>query len=309
MQSVDEIGLLEAFDALARHGSLLGASRELEISRSALLRRIDRLEKRLGATLFHRDEAGSRPTVQGEELRRKALGVLKAFRSATAPGAGADSRSTLHISAPYSLGTTLILPWIAQYRALHPNIRFDVDLTLGPLRLLPSICDLRFSHGAFPSERVRSLPLGFMPRFVAAAPAYLERFGTPADPAELIHHSLLGSQDTAGQASFLLRKGEEIVRLPFHPQIRLQDHNSAKAAALAGLGIALHVLAHDARHELESGSLIKVLPDWIPEPCPIHLLIPLSHPMSKAAEAFASFVKESWERHPQLLPPDSEAWR
>lgn len=309
MQSVDEIGLLEAFDALARHGSLLGASRELDISRSALLRRIDRLEKCLGTALFYRDKSGSRLTVQGDDLRCKALNVLKAFRTATAPEAGEDSQSPLHISAPYSLGTTLILPWIAQYRAIHPNIRFDVDLTLGPQRLLPSICDLRFSHGAFVSDCVRSRPLGLVPMFVAAAPAYLERFGTPSDPAELVHHSLLGSPDTTGQASFLLRKGEEIVRLPFHPQIRLPDHNSTKAAAVAGLGIALNVLSHDAGHELESGSLIKVLPDWIPEPYPIHLLIPLSHPISKAAEAFASFVKECWARHPLLLPPDSEAWR
>ena len=309
MQTVDEIGLLEAFDALVRHGSLLGASRELDISRSALLRRIDRLEKRLGYTVIHRDEAGSRPTVQGEVFLQKARNVLKVFRSATSLDPTEDTQTTLHISVPYSLGTTLVLPWVADYKKLHPKICFDVDLTLGPQRLLPTICDLRFSHGAIPSERVLSRELGLMPRIVAASPGYIDRFGTPKDPTELVNHSLLGSQDTVGQSSFLLRKGEEVIRLPFHPQIRVQDHNSGKVAAKAGLGIALHILKHDADNELARGELVQVLPDWTPEPCPINLLIPLSHPMSKATEQFAEFVEECWRNHPVLLPPEAEAWQ
>lgn len=309
MQKVDDIRLLEAFDALARHRSLRGAGRELDLSRSALLRRIDHLEKRLGYALFYRDESGSRPTVRGEDFLRRARLVLKTFHAATRPVTTDTPATLLHISAPYSLGTTLLLPWIAEYKRAHQNVQFDVDLTLGPQKLLSTLCDLRFSHGSIPSERVITRPLGFMPRLVAASPDYLARFGTPSDPAELIDHSLLGSQDTAGQSTYLLKKGAEIVRLPFHPQIRVHDHTSAKEAAKNGLGIALHILRHDSDSELRRGELVEILPDWLPQPCPISLLIPLSHPLSPAVEAFADFIESCWHQSPFLLPPDAENWR
>lgn len=307
MQKVDNIGLLEAFEALARNASLQEAARDLGISRSALARRAERLEGEIGFRLFHRDQSGSHLTPNGKAFLERVRPVLKGYFAATAPRSEKEAGALLRISAPYSLGTTLLLPWVARYRLANPDVRFDLDFTLGPRTLLSTLCDLRFSHGAMPSEHVLTRPLGVMPRILAASPAYLSRFSMPESPSDLAQHSLLGSQDTVSQPTFTLtNRSGELVRLPYHPQVRLQDHTAAKAAALAGLGIGLHILTHDASAEIERGELVRVLPDWAPESCPISMLLPLSHPASPAVNRFADFIEAAWRAHPVLLPPEPE---
>lgn len=125
------------------------------------------------------------------------------------------------------------------------------------------------------------------------------------DPAQ---HSPPGSQDTVSQPPTftLTSRSGELVRLPYHPQVRQQDHTAAKAAALADLGIGLQILTHDASAEIERGELVLVLPDREPESCPLCMLLPLSHPTSPEVNRFADFIETCRRAHPVLLPPVQE---
>lgn len=304
MKKVDQINLLEAFTALGFAENLQGASKNLQISRSALLRRITSLERSLGIQLFNRNKRGSKLTEEGYIVFLKSIQALEEYRFATSPCTfNSEDPEFLHISAPYSIGITLLLPWINRYRKIHRSFKVDLDLTLGPQKKLPAICDIRFSHSLITSERVKEYPLGGMPRVLVASQDYLFKFGMPKDPKQLQFHSLLGSQDLPSDTTFLLRKGKEIVRLPFHPTIRLRDHTSAKRAAIAGLGIGVHVLLHDIVKELADGSLIEILPGWSPEPCPVSMLLPFSHPVKKTTRTFMSFIKNCWKENQFLIKP------
>ena len=307
MKTVDEIGLLEAFESLEKYGNLKNASESLGISRSAVSRRIRLLEKRFKYPFFYRNEEGFKLTEAGIDFAPRVREVLRNIRNVTKFSAqNIEQYTSLCISAPYSLGITLLIPWIAEFRRLYPLVRVNLDFTLGPQKILSPVCDIRFSHGAIPSERVLSYSLGAMPRLIAASPKYLEQYGLPKNPSDLLCHSLLGAQDLSVNDSYLLKRGDEIVRLPFRSQIRTNDHISCKEAAKAGLGIGLHILQHDSVHELQKCELIEVLPNWHPEPCPINLLIPLSHPTNKIVEDFVDFIRTAWERHPILLSSKSE---
>ncbi|MFU8853731.1 LysR family transcriptional regulator [Micromonospora sp. SL1-18] len=73
LPTVDELRLVEA---LARHGSLGAAGREMRISQPAASNRLAALERRIGERLFERDTTGARPTPAGRTLAAEAAHVL-----------------------------------------------------------------------------------------------------------------------------------------------------------------------------------------------------------------------------------------
>ncbi|WBB69147.1 LysR family transcriptional regulator [Micromonospora sp. WMMD812] len=71
--SVEDLRLVEA---IARHGSVGAAGRELLISQPAASNRLAALEWRVGERLFDRDTTGARPTPAGRALGAEAAHVL-----------------------------------------------------------------------------------------------------------------------------------------------------------------------------------------------------------------------------------------
>lgn len=71
--SVDDLRLTEA---VARHGSVGAAAKELLTTQPSASRRLAALERRLGTRLFERDTTGARPTPAGRVLARQAARLL-----------------------------------------------------------------------------------------------------------------------------------------------------------------------------------------------------------------------------------------
>lgn len=67
---------LRLVDAVARHGSLGAAARELLVSQPSASQRLAALERRVGTGLFERDTTGARPTAAGREFCDQAAHVL-----------------------------------------------------------------------------------------------------------------------------------------------------------------------------------------------------------------------------------------
>lgn len=67
---------LRMLQAIHEEGTLTGASRRLFLSQPALSRQLDKLERRIGATLFRRHHAGMSLTAEGRRLLESAERVL-----------------------------------------------------------------------------------------------------------------------------------------------------------------------------------------------------------------------------------------
>ncbi|MFC9281111.1 LysR family transcriptional regulator [Streptomyces collinus] len=76
MTSLPSVSDLRLVEAVARHGSLGAAARELLISQPAVSNRLAALERRIGERLFDRNTTGARPTPAGRALCVEAAHVL-----------------------------------------------------------------------------------------------------------------------------------------------------------------------------------------------------------------------------------------
>lgn len=116
--------------ALARAGSLQGASGELGVARTTVSRRIAALETQLGTRLFYRTPDGWTPTSAGEELIEVAEQVEHDLRLTEERLRGQDHE----MAGPLHVSTVPFLVWtfrdaLARFSADHPEVQLSVSTT------------------------------------------------------------------------------------------------------------------------------------------------------------------------------------
>ncbi len=128
MTSYPEVGDLRLVDAVARHGSLGAAARELLVSQPSASQRLAALERRCGVRLFDRDNTGARPTAAGQEMVAQAGHILGHLEQVFERSRAAAESATITVGTIPSLAM-LVFP------ALHvalPELRTSQVVDHGP---------------------------------------------------------------------------------------------------------------------------------------------------------------------------------
>lgn len=128
------------FLALAREGRLLAASRSLGVQHTTVARRIDALERDLGAPVFHRTSRGWRLTKLGGALIPHAEQMEAAARDATARAQRdtVEMRGRVRVATVESWAWSWVAPRLPEFHAKYPGIEIEIltdtrqrDLTRG----------------------------------------------------------------------------------------------------------------------------------------------------------------------------------
>lgn len=123
-------GELAAFVAAYESGSVQGAADALSLTQSAVTKRLQSLERRLGAQLFTRGRFGVRPTRLGRTIYPPGKAAL-AQLGAVAEAAEADRLSVsadLRLSASLTTGEFLLPGWLSAFRAEHPEVHPQLEV-------------------------------------------------------------------------------------------------------------------------------------------------------------------------------------
>src|SRR2546423_119620 len=91
-----DVAQLRYFHAIARFGSITGASRVLRISQPALTVALRKLEEMFGTVLFHRDRNGVRLTPSGTELLERSNEILVLLEQAAQRISGLQTEDMGH---------------------------------------------------------------------------------------------------------------------------------------------------------------------------------------------------------------------
>ncbi len=128
---------LAAFVAAVEAGSVGGAADTLQLTQSAVTKRLQALERRTGGRLLERGRFGVRPTDLGRAVYPAAKRALTALDEVTAAversqaGGGVD----LKLSASYTIGEYLLPGWLATFRQLRPEIHPQLEVVNSPAAL------------------------------------------------------------------------------------------------------------------------------------------------------------------------------
>lgn len=288
---MDKLRSMEVFVAVVDTGSFTAAARRFDISPVMVGKHVEFLEQTLGARLLARTTRRQSLTEIGERYCEQCRIVLAQVAAAES---GAEAmrtapRGTLRITAGVSFGGELLSPVLADYLERYPEVSVMLDLSDRVVDIVEDGFDAAIRIGTLDDSGLVARPLWDYGMTIAASPAYLERFGTPRVPADLLRHRCLDFTHWNKQLRWRLRGGEDLA-IPVS-RFRSNNGRALKNAALAGFGIIMQAEMMLA-NELARGELVPLLQEHVPEPRPMHLLYPRDLQPTPKLTTFIDFMLE-----------------
>jgi DNA-binding transcriptional LysR family regulator len=286
---------MQVFLVVAQAGSLAAAARQLQLSQATVMRIVAGLESRLDSTLLLRGPRGVSLSAAGtafaESCQRILQRVKEAERSVT--GLHANPVGQLTLALPLLMTHQVLTPIAVDYLAEFPEVSLATLAREEPPRLLEEGIDLAVVVGHLPSSSGFAVPLGWARPLVCAAPAYLQRWGWPANPQALHAHRIIARSSTghAGEWGFV----DGAVKLA--PRLTCSTPQAAIRAALAGFGLT-RCLSYEAYQELQSGQLQAVLESFAAAPLPVQLYYREGRRAAGRVRSFLDFAVPRLSAHP-----------
>ena len=190
---MDRWSAMQSFVRVVESGSFVAAAERLGTSTSSLSRQIADLEQHLGARLLNRTTRRLSLTESGQAFYERSVALLSDLAEAESivGQAAVAPRGTLRLTCSYNMAEKRVAPAIAAFVERYPDVKFDVVVSDRLVDLVDEGFDLAIRVGQVGSDRLVARRLGSMQLIACAAPAYLERRGSPAVPADLAAHNVL----------------------------------------------------------------------------------------------------------------------
>ena len=291
---MDTLRCMQAFVAVAEHGSFAAAAVQLQVSAVMVGKYIQQLEAHLGTALLQRNTRHQRLTEAGAAYLAGCRQVLEQVQQAEADVAGLQRQpqGLLRISAPTTWGSCVLAPLLSGLLRAQPLLNIELDLSNRRVDLIEDGFDVAIRVGPLPSQELVARPLPPYAMSLCASPAYLRRRGTPRTPADLTGHDCLSHLAWRGGHGWQLANGEQV---DWDARLSSNDGYALREAAVAGAGLILQPTALLAA-DIAAGRLKPLLRDYVPAPRPMHLIyLPDRRPRPRL-QCFIDFVMATLAR-------------
>jgi LysR family transcriptional regulator for bpeEF and oprC len=292
-----DLPALKAFVKVVQTGSFTRAAEALHTHKAHLSRTVAQLERSLGARLLERSTRSLSLTEVGREFHERALAILSAVEDAqqAVQAAQAEPRGTLRLSCGVEFGLLAVGTWVHHYLTRYPQMKVDVDITGRIVDVVHEGFDLAIRIGSLPDSTLAARKLGDLKYSLYAAPAYLRRRGTPAEPGDLAGHDHLVFAPAGARTAWVLCPGDghgaAPARVPLKPRLKATNSFAVRDAAAAGLGVAaLPRLIGDPL--ASEGRLREVLPGWAPPEVPVNAVFASARFLAPKVRAFVDLAAE-----------------
>lgn len=250
----------QAFITVVDSGSITGAAERLGITVSGVSRALNRLERKLGATLLRRTTRRLELTEEGETFLQHCRRILTAVEAAeeSVQHHHGQPQGRLRVNAAPSFMQFVVVPVLGEFRARYPGITLQLDTHDRFVDLLEQRVDLAIRIGELDDSSLHARRLGHSPLRLLASPAYLERAGTPQGIEDLKHHSLLGFSQLEHLNHWPLRRTDGEC-LHITPALSASSGSTLIELALKGEGIVCLADFMTIKPR-KAGTLVDVLP-------------------------------------------------
>lgn len=277
---------MRVFAAVAEARTITAAAQRLRIPKQTVSRRIAELERALGVPLMHRTTRRLHFTDVGAAYAARCAEMVRLADEANRAVTESDDvpRGTLRVTADPVLGDAFVGPLVIEYARRWPEVAVELSLARRRVDLIEEGFDVAFRVGHVDDAALSGKQLGPARVRYCASPAYVRRRGAPATPDELADHDCLVVSD-GGAARWPFRGKTAPRFVPVTGRLTTTSFATARAAALAGLGIAIFP-EFTCADDLRRRRLVPVLQDWTVEVGAIWLLHPARRILPARVRAF-----------------------
>lgn len=298
---------LRVFASVASLRNFSAAGHALGMPKSSVSRSVARLEADLGTRLVQRTTRVVHLTEPGAVLSERCADVLGRIDDIVGIMAdmNAAPRGPLKISAGIGFGLNILSDLLPQFLERYPEITVSLELTSRSVDLVAEGIDVTIRMGRLPDSRLVAKRLGSIGRYLCAAPAYLERRGTPRTIDDLQDHCIVEMPGVDGRPrswTFVNARGET-VRIDAQPRVSVNDPLTIHRLVVNGAGLGC-LSGYLCAPDFEAGRLVRLLPEWTMGSVDVSVMFPSARELSPAVRAFVDFLRHastpgrSWQNDP-----------
>lgn len=285
------------FTLVVQNQSFSETARKLSVSAPVISKQVARLEKSLDARLLQRTTRRLGLTEAGTAFYAHCVRMLEEADAAERAVSRLHEapRGHLRVSATVGFGSLRIAPLLPGFLARYPEVSVELVCDDRVVDLVDGGYDLALRLTAQPGELLVARSLTAVRQVLCAAPAYLQRRGTPQRPEDLADHNCLRylRSDETGDTRWAFVSEGRPLSVPVGGNFFTNNIDALRRAALASLGI---ILGSSYRLELDirAGRLVEILADFLPEQdARIYAVYPSNRHLSPKVRVFIDYLVEA----------------
>jgi DNA-binding transcriptional LysR family regulator len=294
---MDRFQEMQIFVRIVERRSFTQAAEDLLIPRATATNAIKRLENRLGTRLLERTTRAVAPTQDGAAYYERCVRLLADLDEAEDAFRGSEPAGLLRVNLQPTLARYFVFPALSGFLARYPRIQLHVGEDDRLVDLVREGVDCVLRAGQLHDSSMVARRAADLEQVTVASPAYLDRFGTPAALADLVHHQAVHYVSTATgrpyPLEFMTDAGPKLATPP--GVVSVTGTEAYTAAALAGLGL-VQVPRYRIARQLADGHLVEVLADVPPPTIPVSVMYPHARQLSARVRVFADFLVQCFRQ-------------
>jgi DNA-binding transcriptional LysR family regulator len=292
---MDRLEAMRLFTRVVDRRSFTEAAHDLDIPRSTATQVIRQLENRLGVRLLQRTTRTVMPTLDGEAYYRRCLAILDDVEDAEGAFSGAVPKGMLRVEVQGTIARHFLMPGLPQFFARYPDIEIAMSESDRWVDVVREGVDCVLRYGALPDSDLVARTVIALERITCAAPAYIERYGSPATPDDLAQHRAVGlrSLTSGALAPFEFVDTQGLMRIEVPAPFSVTGTESYLDGVRLGLGLAQMPVFHVER-DLAEGRLRRILPEHKVPSAPVSVLYPRSRQLSPRVRVFIDWIVQQF---------------
>ena len=292
---MDRLEAMRLFTRVVDRRSFTEAAHDLDIPRSTATQVIRQLENRLGVRLLQRTTRTVMPTLDGEAYYRRCLAILDDVEDAEGAFSGAVPKGMLRVEVQGTIARHFLMPGLPQFFARYPDIEIAMSESDRWVDVVREGVDCVLRYGALPDSDLVARTVIAIERITCAAPAYIERYGSPATPDDLAQHRAVGlrSLTSGALAPFEFVDTQGLMRIEVPAPFSVTGTESYLDGVRLGLGLAQMPVFHVER-DLAEGRLRRILPEHKVPSAPVSVLYPRSRQLSPRVRVFIDWIVQQF---------------
>lgn len=286
---------LQTFTLVAQLRSFTGAAERLKLPKSSVSRAIRSLEERLQVQLIQRTTRSVRLTEAGRLYLSHCERVMEEAEQADiAIGAMmATPKGNLRVGAPVAFARFVLEPLMNEFLQRYPEVSVQIDLLHAKERHSDEGFDMIVRAGPLEDSGWLVRPLMRVRLGLYAKSALFKGHRRPLSPAELQQYpcivSSCGPLGEGAHALWKLQRERELREVQVNARVAVPDPSVHHQLALQGVGVAMLGQAQVVA-DVKERRLVRVLPEWEPEPIDLYALHPSRLAASPKVKALLDFL-------------------
>jgi len=296
MNTIKQISHLVAFSEVVHHGSFSKAADALGLTKSALSQQISQLEQELGFRLLNRTTRGISLTSMGQNLlapsqsiRHQTQALLQQIQHEHEQPSG-----RFRITAPHSLHLNVVLPALEQFCLEFPKLIPELHISDHNIDLIAEEIDIAIRAGEPEDSGLRGLPIGTLNEWICASPAYLATQASIKNADQLQDLAWLAASWHKSSIR-LYQQGKQVFEFAPMVKARTNTLDGLTELVIRHFGAAL-LPDIIARPLIQSGKLVRVLPDLCGPAWPLYSLHAYQKNRPDFINRFHQLIKDQYHR-------------